>query len=569
MWRANRFGCRSRKRGTFLKVQWKIVTVVLPLLAVTIILTGSSAVFSSTRGITRIARDFLGFKASELEKHVNSQWALLVENGFTGRPDMIDATKSGVLTFAESLIRSESELILALDATGAPAAETGDVSVTENERGRLRQIHANRRSGMIDVRIGGIERVGAGFYFEPFDYYYLVTDQRSAFYRDVDRIIRESGVILAVALTLSFAMLLFLSRQLTRPIGTISGTMRSIIRSSDLSARVPVEYRDETGELAHTFNVMIGELERAYRQIKGYAFKAVLSQKKEHRVRNIFQKYVPQELIDRFFENPESMLVGENRELAVLFSDIRGFTSISEAMRPDDLVDSLNRYFSVMVDIIMNRSGVIDKYIGDAIMAFFGAPVRHEDDAYQSVLAGIEMVEGLGAFNERQRSLGKPEFKIGIGISYGTVTVGNIGTEKKMDYTVIGDMVNLASRLEGLTKRYGEELIVSETLFPHINNKLPWRLLDTVAVKGKTKGVKIFTVRRELDTVTEQAWKQHNWGMRLYYEREFEKAVKSFQKVAELLPGDKSAVQMAERSRRYADAPPEKGWNGVEVLTEK
>jgi class 3 adenylate cyclase len=238
-------------------------------------------------------------------------------------------------------------------------------------------------------------------------------------------------------------------------------------------------------------------------------------------------------------------------------------------MQPDDLVDSLNRYFSVMVDIIMEHNGVIDKYIGDAIMAFFGAPVSREDDPLQSVMAGVAMTEGLHQFNAKQKELGKPEFKIGVGINYGSVTVGNIGTERKMDYTVIGDMVNLASRLEGLTKRYGEEIIISESLFPHVRDLLHWRLLDTVAVKGKTKGVRIFTVRRSLDEETEKAWEHHNRAMRLYYDREFQEAAESFDKVLTLLPTDKSAPAMAERSRRYAKSPPPESWNGVEIMTEK
>ncbi len=184
------------------------------------------------------------------------------------------------------------------------------------------------------------------------------------------------------------------------------------------------------------------------------------------------------------------MLVGENRVLSVLFSDIRSFTTISEGMAPDDLVDSLNRYFNVMVDIIMARKGIVDKYIGDAIMAFFGAPVKHEDDALQSVKAGLEMDAGLADFNARQKAAGKPQWQIGVGINFGEVTVGNIGTEKKMDYTVIGDMVNLASRLEGLTKQYHQRIIISETLHDKVKDSVPCRLLDYVAVKGKKERVK-------------------------------------------------------------------------------
>jgi class 3 adenylate cyclase len=314
---------------------------------------------------------------------------------------------------------------------------------------------------------------------------------------------------------------------------------------------------------------MVGELERAYNQIKSYAFKAVLAQKKESKVRNIFQKYVPQELIDQFFRNPESMLVGDNRVLSVLFSDIRSFTTISEGMRPDDLVNSLNRYFSVMVDIIMAHGGIVDKYIGDAIMAFFGAPVRHEDDAHQSVLAGIQMSEAVKVFNREQIASGKPEFRIGVGINYGLVTVGNIGTEKKMDYTVIGDMVNLASRLEGLTKTYHQEILISESLQMKIKDDVPWRYLDTVAVKGKTRGVRIYTVKKSLTELEDKVWNVHNRAMESYHEREFKRARELFEDVLDADPDDFVASMMRQRCLAYESTPPPASWTGVEIMQTK
>lgn len=552
-----------------MRVRWKIVTVVLPLLLVTIILTGVSAVFSSTTGITRVTQEFLDFKAGELQKHAESQWRLLVDNRFTERPDMVGATQSGISSFAESLLRTDTEVIFSFGPDGSITSQTGDLAVSEADRELFSAIYEERDSSLLDLEFAGREWVAKGFYFSPFEWFYLVAEERDVFYRDVERIIRESAIILIIAVVISLTLLLVFSSQLTRPMTTIVASMRRIIQSSDLSERVPIKYRDETGELAHTFNIMIGELDKAYSQIKSFAFQAVLAQKKENKIRNIFQKYVPQELIDRFFENPEGMLVGENRELAVLFSDIRSFTSISESMRPDDLVNSLNRYFSVMVDIIMGRKGIIDKYIGDAIMAFFGAPIHHEDEPYQAVMAGIEMTEALQGFNKRQSELGKPEFRIGVGINYGEVTVGNIGTEKKMDYTVIGDMVNLASRLEGLTKPYHQELIIAESLFPAIEHELPWRLLDTVAVKGKKKGVKIYTVRRQLNKVEERAWSRHNEAMMSYYSRDFSAAIEGFEGVLNLDGDDANAQMLLERCRRYIQTPPPDDWDGVEVMTTK
>jgi class 3 adenylate cyclase len=339
-----------------------------------------------------------------------------------------------------------------------------------------------------------------------------------------------------------------------------------------------VEYQDETGELAHTFNRMTAELEQAWGEIKRYAFQAVLAGKKEQRIRNIFQKYVPQNVIEEFFSSPDpNMLRGKNMSLAILFSDIRSFTTISEsyANTPDRLVESLNRYFSGQVDIIMNRNGIVDKYIGDAIMAFWGAPVKHDNDALQSVLAALEMIDALAGFNETQRQLGLKEFHIGVGINYGLATVGNIGSERKMDYTVIGDNVNLASRMEGLTKTYQSELLITESLHGELQKTGPageslrFRLLDTVAVKGKTQGVKIYAVKRNLNPREENAWELHNQGMDCYYRRQFREAAEKFRDVAAIFPGDINARNLFGRCKTCLTSPPPPDWNGVEVMQTK
>jgi len=364
-------------------------------------------------------------------------------------------------------------------------------------------------------------------------------------------------------------MVLVFASYLTNPLTRVAQAMEKIISTNDLSNRVQVEYSDETGKLAHTFNIMVGALETAYKQIKRYAFDAALARKKEQKIRTIFQKFVPADVIEQFFANPEKMLVGENRVISILFSDIRSFTTISEQMMPDDLVNSLNRYFTIMVDIIDARGGTVDKYIGDAIMAFFGAPARHKDDATRSVLAGIEMNEALEEFNTQQRKLGKPEFRIGVGINYGVVTVGNIGTEKKMDYTIIGDMVNLASRMEGLTKKYHQPLLISESLHQKVKDEVVCRLIDSVAVKGKTKGVKIYTAKKRLSEEENRAWTLHNTAMESYYRRDFDEAIGYFQNVQKIFPDDYASQLMMDRCRQFKAEPPPENWDGVEIMTEK
>ena len=544
--------------------------MVLPLLFVSVILVSISSYFVAAGAVTRIATNFLSFKASEIEKYAESQWNLLVENGVADRPDMVQAAQAGVESFARAVIQTDTELIFALNPQGALELRTGSITLLDDELADLLIKAQAGQRGFFYINAGGIERVASGFFFGPFNWYILTTEHRDTFYRDVDRITQQSIIILLISLVVAAVLLFAFIAYLTRPLKTVAGAMRRIIESGDLTERVEVEFLDEIGQLSHTFNIMLGELERAYNQIKRYAFDAVLAQKKEAKIRNIFQKYVPQQLIDRFFQNPESMLVGENRKLAVLFSDIRSFTTISEAMRPDDLVLSLNRYFTQMVDIIMGKDGIIDKYIGDAIMAFFGAPIHHDNDAANALEAALSMVDALEEFNNHQIAQGKPAFITGIGINYGEVTVGNIGSERKMDYTVIGDMVNLASRLEGLTKPYKQPIVFSEFMFEQVVGVFPCRLLDAVAVKGKTKGVRIYTAKRTLTPQEERAWPIHDQAMEMYWHREFDRAADHFAQVRSLLGSDDFASEfMEERCRKFVANPPHPNWNGVEVLKEK
>jgi class 3 adenylate cyclase/HAMP domain-containing protein len=550
--------------------------VVLPLVVTTLALAQAASYFNAVNGVTRLAREFLGFKLSGLEQYADNQWSLLVENGFAGRPDMVEAAQTAVAIQAQSITTSPTERVLAFSRTGDLVMSSGPVNPSRAEVQAVMEMLRAENPGLQDAMLDGEKRVFQSFFFTPFDWYVLISETRAAFYEDADRISRHAAITLAASVAVIALFLVFMSGRLTGPIRRMARAMDGIIGSADLASRVEVEYKDEIGILASTFNRMLGELDRAYSQIKRYAFDAVMARKKEERIRQIFQKYVPSNVIEMFFASPEKMLVGDNRNLSVLFSDIRGFTSISESMAPGDLVNSLNRYFSGQVDIVYGRGGVVDKYIGDAIMAFWGAPDKHEDDALQSVLAGLDMIDAVGAFNERQRSVGKPEFRIGVGINFGEVTVGNIGSERKMDYTVIGDAVNLASRMEGLTKTYRSEVLISQSVYDELmGQKIPdgetlfFRLMDTVAVKGKTKGVKIYAVKRALSAAEAQAWPVHNEAMELYYVRSFRDAAEKFRDVYRMLDKEANAEAMYRRCADYASNPPPDGWDGVEVMKTK
>jgi class 3 adenylate cyclase/HAMP domain-containing protein len=552
-----------------MSIRLKIILIVLPLLVATLLITGAFSYFSASYAISLIAKNFLAFKADELSNQAESQWNLLVENNLTKRSDMVDATKAAVGGYAQTIRRSPTELMLAFAEDGSVVMSTSSVTLLQSELPAVLAMIGAKSTDLVTIPLGGKERVAKGFWFEPFKWYLLVTEERATFYSQVNEITMITAIILIASLAAAMILILVFASYLTSPLTRVANTMKQIISTNDLSQRVVVEYRDEIGGLAQTFNLMVEELEKAYGQIKSFAFKAVIAQKREQKIKNLFQMYVPKDVIEQIYANPESALVGENRVLSILFSDIRSFTTISEKMMPDDLVNSLNRYFTIMVDVIMGHNGIVDKYIGDAIMAFFGAPVKREDDGLQSVMAGIEMCENLTQFNAQQTRLGKPPFRIGVGINYGVVTVGNIGSEKKMNYTVIGDRVNLASRLEELTKEYRQELIISESLYKKVKGTLPCRLIDSVVVKGKTKGERIYTTKRSLDEAESQAWELHNAAMEEYYRRSFGKAAGLFQNVQIIMPDDHVSAMMMDRCLRYEKKPPSENWDGTEIMTHK
>jgi adenylate cyclase len=206
-----------------------------------------------------------------------------------------------------------------------------------------------------------------------------------------------------------------------------------------------------------------------------------------------FSKYVSKDVVEEILRNESSLeLRGQKLHMSVYFSDIRGFTSFSEKMDPVELSDLLNKYFTPMSAIITRHQGTIDKYIGDAIMAMFGAPINYQDHAFKACHAAIDCVVALEKINQDFSAKNWPKIDIGIGINSGFMNAGNIGSETIQNYTVIGDSVNLGSRLESLTKEYGVKIIISEFTFEIVKESFICRELDKVNVKGKKEPVRIY-----------------------------------------------------------------------------
>lgn len=299
--------------------------------------------------------------------------------------------------------------------------------------------------------------------------------------------------------------------------------------------------------------------------------KALIVEKKiffEKRIRRAFSRFVPEQIIDSLVKQADAtdqkVGVGETRSVAILFSDIRSFTNISEKNRADVLVSFLNRYFSTMVEIIKKHGGTIDKFIGDAIMAEFGTPVSYEDNCRRAVMAAYEMRDALPSVE--MGDLVMPDgmvFNIGIGIHYGEVIVGSIGSKDKTDYSVIGDNVNLASRLEGLTKTYGTQILVSESVRADAGeDSFCFRHLDDVRVKGKKNAVPIYAVDRSQEEFPAEYKNAYIKGMELYKQGIWNLAKDYFVKALQAVANDKAAKLMLERCEEFIKNPPE-NWDGA------
>jgi len=287
-------------------------------------------------------------------------------------------------------------------------------------------------------------------------------------------------------------------------------------------------------------------------------------------IRSAFSKFVPPEIIDQLIESSQMdvRLAGEKRDVCILFSDIRSFTSISENNSADSVVDFLNRYFDIMVALIKKHGGTIDKFIGDAILAIFGAPTSYEDNTQRAVLAAKDMISALPLLHTGTMKLPEQGFQIGIGIHRGNAIVGNIGSADKFDYTAIGDTVNLASRLEGLTKYYKQDIIISQEVKESLEADIAIRELDTVKVKGKDTPTHIYSVITKKNSYSDEFLSEFSKGLRMYRMANWSTAIEYFQKSQRLAPDDYASELLLERCKTYLEHPPEQ-WDGAQTMDSK
>lgn len=304
-------------------------------------------------------------------------------------------------------------------------------------------------------------------------------------------------------------------------------------------------------------------------------YKYMTEEREKKKVKGAFQHYLSPEVIDQVLDNPDQLrLGGEKKELTVFFSDVRGFTTISESLSPEKLCELMNEYFTPMTGIVLRSKGVLDKYIGDAIMAFWGAPLHLENSADVAAQASIDMLYALDRLRIDFKQKGLPDIDIGIGLNTGPMSVGNMGSVERFTYTVMGDAVNLGSRLEGLTKEYGIKIMVSEFTHRRLTpQKFFTRDLDDIRVKGKNEPVKVFHLMRPdffPDAQMIRTFIGHfEEGRRAYTLQKWDESKKAFSLCLQMKPDDKASVMYIERVEEYMKESPGQEWDGVYTFKHK
>ncbi len=297
-------------------------------------------------------------------------------------------------------------------------------------------------------------------------------------------------------------------------------------------------------------------------------YQYLTERKQKTMIKGMFSQYLNPTVVNELIANPEKLrLGGEKKELTVFFSDIASFTNFSEKLDAVDLVGILNEYLSAMTDIILKNNGTLDKYVGDAVMAVWGAPMQLPNSAMSACRAALQMQEKTQEIASRWEKEGKPPLIVRMGLNTDYMIVGNIGGSSRFDYTVIGDAVNLGSRMEGANKIYGTSVMISERTWILVKSELLCRELDYLIVKGKTEPIRVFELVGDLQNGVSEKKKElieiYNLGLLFYRDRKFKKAIEEFQFALKIDPTDGPTQLYLQRSETYLKKPPPKDWNGV------
>ncbi len=302
-------------------------------------------------------------------------------------------------------------------------------------------------------------------------------------------------------------------------------------------------------------------------------YRFTFEEREKRFIKGAFSQYLAPTVVDRLVENPKLLkLGGERKVLTAFFSDVAGFSTIAEKLEAEELVDLLNVYLTDMTDIILKYEGTVDKFEGDAIIAFFGAPIEFEDHATRTCFAALDMQKRLAELRENWKKEDRPELFMRIGINTGQMVVGNMGSTSRMDYTMMGDSVNLAARLEGVNKQYQTYTMISEFTFELSKNDIEARELDSIRVVGKQEPIKIYEVlgrKGEIDDAMRRILPFFKQGLSHYKNRRWEEAIVSFESVLSFDENDGPSLTYFDRCTNYLNNPPPSDWDGVFAMRTK
>ena len=373
------------------------------------------------------------------------------------------------------------------------------------------------------------------------------------------RILWLNMLITAVAAVSGLLFASLVTTGMMRPIRRlVEGT--KAIENGDLDSLVPVTSRDEIGALTQSFNHMVTEL------------------RVKERIKATFGKYVDPRIVEDLLKQPDAVsMAGERRVVTVFFSDVEGFTSISENLTPTALVAVINKYFTAMSEPIIRNGGIIDKFIGDGIMAFWAPPfVPVQEHATRACFAALDQLDVLAEFQKAVPDLigvrTAPRIRFRIGLASGDVVIGNIGSDNFKGYTVMGDTVNLSSRLESGGKQYGVRILISEQTYQMAADAIDVREIDSIRVMGKTEPARVYELlgrRGAIDATRTSLRDRYQEGLAHYRAARWEAAEQAFQHCLTIDPADVPSRLFAERSAHFRSAPPDATWDGVWTLTHK
>jgi adenylate cyclase len=484
--------------------------------------------------------------------NIQGVWAMDIElDEISGFLKNLKVGKNGIVF----IINGKDQVVAYPDASRIIKEENGALRpVTIEELGNLPVTEAYRKHMRTGESKSVVEIAGRRYFASfsefpktfPVPWQVVLIVPEDDFTGNVKEMITETLFLCIGILVVAIFFAIFIARAITRPIQLLAEETKQI-KSFNLDEKVVIRSRvKEIQLMSNAISAMKTGLQA-------------------------FRRYAPAELVRQLVHTgEEARLGGHKRELTVLFSDISGFTTIAERIPAEELMIHLSDYFDELTKILSDQLGTVDKYIGDGIMAFWGAPVPDEDHVFHACNAGLLCQEKLVELNRKWESEGRVVLDTRIGISSGETVVGNVGSSERMDYTVIGDNVNLASRLESVNKLYKTKIAVSQKTYLSVCDRFWFRPLGIIAVKGKTEGIRIYELvgRRgegALDEVAELCT-EFERGFNAYLAREWDLGYKIFENLAMRFPGDAPAVLYMARCRHYRETPPGEAWKGIEYL---